>query len=269
MKEKPVATWFAKWPLWPFSVGAVAAGVALNRDLSSLSAKFPNWAGPIELLPYLIGTAFAVCLAGMIGVQWGEAAIKESYDELRDRAQRAQELEDTIAENIREIINGIVGGFGRQLKLAPDDNSRLSLYVDNGSGSLLSVGRWATNPNHESVGRRLLPKDQGCVGQAWGEYWVFEGEFGVDNYEHHASHHGMPPEVIGNLSMRPQCLAALRIDDGPQKVAVLVFESMQAQRFEEGKIKRDMKAFSGYLTGTLKALRPHLPRPLAGDGEEI
>lgn len=269
MKEKPLATWFAKWPLWPFSVGAVASGVALNRDLSSWSTKFPGWAGPIELFPYLVGLAFVFCLAGMIGVQWGEAAIEENYDELRDRAKRAQELEDTIAENIREIVNGIIGGFGRQLKLAPNDNSRLSLYVDNGSGSLLSIGRWATNPNHENVGRRLLPKDEGCVGQAWGEYWVFEGKFGTENYTQHPSHHGMPADVIETLSMRPQCMAALRIDDGPQKLAVIVFESMQQERFDEGEIKREMSAFSWYLTGTLKTLAPHYPKPLAGAGEEL
>lgn len=269
MKQKLIATWWAGLPLWPFSVGAVASGPALFRDFSKLAEEYERWAGPIELIPFVIGTVFVVSLIGLIGVQWGRWLAEETISELRERAERAQELEDTIAENIREIINGIIGGFGKQLKLTPDDNSRLSLYVENGSGGLLSIGRWATNPNHETVGRRELPKNEGCVGEAWGEYWAFEENFGEENYNGHPSHQGMSPEVIERLKMRPQYLAALRIDDGAQKLAVLVFESMQADRFEEGKIKREMKAFSGYLIDTLKTLAPHYPKPLAGDGEDL
>ncbi|BDI61879.1 hypothetical protein [Qipengyuania nanhaisediminis] len=188
---------------------------------------------------------------------------------MQSRADRAQELEDTIAENISEIMNGIIAGFGQQLGWAPNENSRLSLYVDNGAEGLVSIGRVATSPNHRAVGRKVLPKDQGCVGQAWAEAWVYEGEFGGADYATHASHFGMPEAIVNGLSLQPRCLAALRIDDGPESLAVLVFESAQPNRFNEPKIKKEMIAFSGYLTGTLKTLAPHLPKPLAeAEGEE-
>jgi hypothetical protein len=204
-----------------------------------------------------------------MAVHWGRSQTKESYKSLQKRAARAQDLEDTIAENISEIMNGIIAGFSNKLGLEPDENSRVSLYVDDGLDGLLSIGRVATSPNHRAVGRRVLPKGEGCVGQAWAEAWVFEAEFGNDDYEGHESHFGMPRDVISGLSMRPQYLAALRVDDGAQSLAVLVVESLESNRFNETKIKKEMISFSGYLTGTLKTLAPHYPKPLAGNGEDL
>lgn len=269
MKDKALVNWLASRPLWPFNLGAIASGPFLLRDSSAWAEDSPKWAGPIELIPWGVVIVFATCLISIAAIEWGRMRTRASYKKLQERADRAQELEDTIALNISEIITGIIGGFGRQLKLQPDDNSRLSLYVDNGSSGLLSIGRWGTNPNYESVGRKVLPKDLGCVGLAWAESWVFEGDFGTENYDQHPSHHGMAPDVIAELKMKPRYLAALRIDDSSRKLAVLVFESMQADRFEERKIKREMIAFSEPLTDTLNVLTPHLPRPIAGEGEEL
>lgn len=269
MTKEQFATWLASLPLWPFNIGAVASGPFLLRDVSEFAGANPDWKGPIELIPLLILCTFVGCVFGAILIQWGRSETKESYQSLKERAGRAQELEDTIAENIEEIVNGIIAGFSNKLGLEADENSRISLYVDDGGDGLLSIGRVATNPNHRSVSRRVLPKNEGCVGQAWAEAWVFESEFGNDGYEHHASHFGMSPELIAGLSLQPQYLAALRIDDGPQSLAVVVFESLQPSRFNETKIKREMSAFSGYLTGTLKTLAPHYPKPLAGNGEDL
>lgn len=264
-----MTTFFASWPIWPFNIGAIIAGPLLLRDTSAWATANPDWAGPISLLPATVWIAFLASVIGLVVVNWCRSTTKESYRELQSRAARAQELENTIAENIAEIMNGIIAGFGNQLKLGPEENSRISIYVDNSSDGLISIGRVATNPNHRPIGRRVLSKDEGCVGRAWADAWVIETNFGIENYESHVSHFGMEQEVINGLGMKPLYLAALRIDDGPHSLAVLVFESLQADRFDEAKIRREMSAFSGYLIGTLKTLQPHMPKPLGVSGEEL
>lgn len=127
----------------------------------------------------------------------------------------------------------------------------------------------STNPNHKPVGRKVLPKDKGCVGKAWGDGWAFIPDFGYEKYDEHFGHFGMTVEQISGLKMKPAFIAALRIDDGPRSIAVLVFESLQAHRFDETKIRKEMGAFIGYLTETLITLRPHLPKPLSGNGREL
>ena len=205
----------------------------------------------------------------LVAVEWARSSAKESFKKLRDRAQRAQELENTVAENISEIINGIIMGFENQLRLQSDDNSRISLYVDDHSDNLVNIGRIATNPNHRPIGRKVLPKDVGCVGLAWAEGWAFVDDFGEENYDTHQGHYGMEPGIIAGLAMKPRYIAALRIDDGPRSLAVLVFESLQEKRFDEVKIRKEMNSFTGYLTNTLQTLEPHLPKPLPIDGQEL
>jgi hypothetical protein len=221
------------------------------------------------LLPWLLGAIFILSVIGIVVIEVSRAKTRESYRQLKDRADRAQQLEDTIAENITEIVNGIILGFSSKLALQPDDNSRISLYVDNSSGDLVNIGRVATNPNHRLIGRKVLPKDRGCVGKAWAEGWAFVGDFGAQDYDAHGGHFGMSPEQIAGLAMKPRFIAALRIDEGARSLAVLVFESLQANRFDEVRIRKEMNSFSGFLTGTLVTLAPHLPRPLPADGGEL
>lgn len=269
MKKSPIFEWLARKPIWPFNVAAIGVGPIFLRDFSSLATAYPSWAGPIELLPHLVGAVFVGSVVGLVIVEVARSKTRESYKELMRRAERAQALEDTVAENITEIINGIILGFSAKLGLQQDDNSRISLYVEDSTGNLINVGRVATNPNHKPVGRKVLPKDKGCVGKAWGDGWAFVPNFSEENYGSHAGHFGMTAEQIAGLKMKPLFIAALRIDDGPRSLAILVFESLQENRFDETKIRKEMSAFIGYLTGTLITLTPHLPKPLSGIGREL
>lgn len=269
LPRSPSWHWIAGRPRWPFDVGAILSGPFVLSDYAAWASNNPDWAGPINLLPTLIRVVFFLSIVGLILVQFARSKTKENYRQLKARADRAQALENTVAENISEIMNGIISGFEAQLKLNSGDNSRISLYVNDQSDDLVSIGRVATNPNHRHIGRKILPKDKGCVGKAWAEGWAFVADFGTENYDAHVGHYGMTTDEIAVLAMKPRYLAALRIDDGPRSLAVLVFESQQANRFDEVNIKREMIAFTGYLVETLQTLAPHLPKPLAGDGQEL
>ena len=269
MLNQRIAIWLASKPRWPWEVGAVLTSAFLFRDVTSMIKENPSWAGPINLLPTLVLIAFMLCIVGLCLVHWGQQSTKESYKDLQLRAQRAQDLEDVIAENITEIVNGIIAGFIGKLNLRAEDNSRISIYIDDGLGGLVNIGRVATNPNFSEVGRKILPKDEGCVGRAWAEGWVFEADFGDDGYENHQSHYGMPLAVINGLKMKPKYLAAMRVDDDIRSLAVIVFESMQPKKFDEIRVRKEMRVFSSYIVGPLRAFKPHLPRPLGGIGGGI
>lgn len=136
MKRSPILEWLARKPIWPFNVAAIGVGPIFLKDFSSLAATYPGWAGPIALIPYLVGAVFVGSVIGLIAVEAARSQTRESYKELIVRAERAQELENVVAENITEIVNGIILGFFAKLDLRQDDNSRISLYVDDSSGKL-------------------------------------------------------------------------------------------------------------------------------------
>lgn len=269
MNKHPRLEWLARKPLWPFNLGAIGSGPVFLRDFSHLATEFPGWAGPAHLLPWIIGAIFSGSVACLLAIEFARSRTQENFRALKDRASRAQALEDTIAENITEIVNGIILGFANKLNLTADDKSRISLYVFDTNTGLINIGRVATNPNHKPVGRKVLPTDKGCIGMAWAEGWAFVDDFGVQNYVDHEAHSGMTPEDIDKLAMKPRFLAALRVDDGVRALAVVVFESMQPNRFDEVRIRREMNVFSGYLTGTLVTLAPHLPKPLSAVAGEL
>jgi hypothetical protein len=269
MKKQPLVEGVASLPRWPFNLGALASAPFLLEDFSSWAQAYPGWAGPFGVLQPTLILAFAICVVFLIAVHVARAMTVDSYKDLKERAKRAQELEDVIAENITEIINGIILGLVSKLGLKQDDNSRISLYVNHPSGDLVNVGRVATNPNIEKVGRKILPKNVGCVGKAWAEGWAYVRSFGEGEYVEHECHYGMKPEEIQGLAMKPQFMAALRIDDGPREIAVVVFESLQPERFDETRIRRELSSFCEYVTGTLVTLTPHLPQPLSGGREDL
>lgn len=262
---------FLSVPRAVFEIGAIGTAPFLLLDYSVIGGSVPDWKGPIAQLNWFLPVIFTVSVVGLglnVLAQYLEG---EFISHLRRKAERAQELENLIATNIREIIEGILNGFGKQVRLTDDDQTRISLYVKADANKLANIGRVSTNPNFGEIGRRTIPIEQGCVGAAWAGGWSYVKDFGEDdNFVSNQENSGISVEILNALNMKPRFLAALRIADAHGRpLAVMVVESLQEERFEETKIKSEMNKFSKLLERSILAIRPHIPKIATSIEEEL
>jgi hypothetical protein len=145
-----------------------------------------------------------------------------------------------------------------KLILAQGEDSRLTIYIHNGQNSFISFGRYSPNPLLNKKGRPSLPEHEGCIGRAWQNAWCFEGDLTQRLARKDYKVSKASQDV---MRMKSKFYAAKRIDAQNIAIAILVFESMNPNRFQENHIKDILDKEEPYLANLLEGLRCHIPDP--------
>lgn len=257
--------WIAKRSsMWSY-IPSIGIAPFLLRDISGFSESFPNWSGPINLVPAGLICLFLISLVATIILAYYKSKAAPAINELSSRAERAQELEDLIAENVSEFFNGILVGMTAQLNLRTVDDYRLTLYVPSSDDKLVRAGRYSTNPNYRKVGRKYIPTGEGLVSEAWQSGNAFASDLGEGDkfIENAVTKYNLAERTARNLNMKPRFLAAVRIDqkNNNEPIGVLVFESKKQKQFTKTEIYGKLSTMTVFFESSIPSLREHIPTP--------
>lgn len=252
----------ALWPRAPLEMVLAITGPYITFDFAAAGASNEDWRGPLELLGAAVPYLFFLAIVLLIAQGLCRRFSKFSIPNLLDRARRAQELEDLVAEGHRELADGMLLAFGKKLDLATADQSRISLYVRYDDNSLKNLGRYATNPRHQSTGRSLIPVNEGVVGQAWETGWQYHGDLGSGAaYTRSCTGMGIARATVNDMKMKPRMICALQMKDSTGiPIAVMVFESKRPDLYSEDQIREEMEDLATVFAHTLPQMMPHLPK---------
>lgn len=240
-----------------------AAGPYITYNFVESAKSHPDWKGPLTVAGNYVHPVFWTAAAGLLTLAVLRRWAGLSYSALLKRANRAQELEDMIGENIYALVDGMLLGFAKKLNLQVNDQSRLTLYVKSENSRLTTMGRYATNPMDSGGDPHQVNANEGCVGVAWRDGWCYQADLGEWNaYARNCVAQGVGRVMTAAPKMKSRFVSALRVDDGnAMPFAVLVLESCQPRRFEESFIKAEMCNYIAFFEHSIPKLLPHMPAP--------
>jgi hypothetical protein len=73
--------------------------------------------------------------------------------------------------------------------------------------------------------------------------------------------YGFAPETLDNIAMRSKIFAAKRIDGRGGEVAVVVYESTDANAVTEDQVRLVLEDFCGSYSDLLESFRDYVPTP--------
>lgn len=193
-----------------------------------------------------------------------------SMKKLQKEVARLENLLGNLDQDYFQTFDNELGNLFEELKLTNSD--RISLYRHNGDNFIM-IGRYAKNPNYCRRGRVIYPDSQGCIGKAWSEEQAFAIDL-PDPLTDEALYifrmknlWMMNEETTRSLTMKSRNYAAYAIDNlnkPAQRIAVIVFESLDSNRFTDTTLPKSTLADKlktiRQLLETLKSLEPSLNR---------
>lgn len=163
------------------------------------------------------------------------------------RNQRVVKLEKQIAimkDAIRNSYSDFKQAWDIKLKTFIDNydlshKERISIYLKEGDKFVL-YHRYSDDPDLKKPGRPFYPADEGCIGQAYRSGRCEKEDLPCPQQDITAykriqkNDFNLSAGTIDNFKMLSRSYAAYAIYDDPHKrnkIAVIVFESLDAQRF--------------------------------------
>jgi hypothetical protein len=202
------------------------------------------------------GVFLCVWLIGMM------TFLRPTYAQLSREAAAAerdsQEKRDAIHRALEAVIRGIATHI---YKDAVD--CRISAYSVEGDEFVL-LARVSANPLHERRGRPFYPLTVGTIGAAWAKNSAFDNIDAEDRAAWETSicqRSGFTREDAAKLTMLARSICAVRLDNGSDKVGVIVLESETFQQFGVAELKK-MRAslLLSAATEIVAAAHTHFPR---------
>ena len=169
-----------------------------------------------------------------------------------------------ISENTKELFNGYFYRLSKS-KLSFSSNERITIYLHNGSETLVPFARYSSNPKYSMSGRDSYPINQGCIGKGWEHGWHFENTLTKDNYEQiNNDVYNMSTDIVEKLNMKSKLYASIRIDDlSGHPLAIVVVESLEKNKYSEVQIKKILDEHKTYLAEMVTTFEDYIPSPSA------
>lgn len=167
-----------------------------------------------------------------------ENKIKDKDDELKEYSNQII----AIHKNIYLLFDGFLINLAKKHHVVDDPESRISIYVrDPVNENFVPCGRYSSNADWRKRGREILPGDQGCIAKAWNIKWCFDANFPEDRKNHSTysqKNYNIDKKIHRNINMLSRLYAVLRLEnDEKEHFAIIVFESLNKDRFSEDEIK--------------------------------
>ncbi len=244
----------------PVLVGvSVLASAFLTYDFSHVYSYVPSWKHQIDLLRSALPITLVLTQVFLLAVSIFQGIRQCSIRKLKKQVDEYREKINIIASNVETLVDGILLRLAEKLKLDKGDPSRLTIYIHNSNGHFISFGRYSPDPSLNEKGRSLLPDNAGCISQAWKSDWCYEGNLSSKDCR---QKYKVEQSVVDGLRMKSRFYAVKRIDSSNKRpLAVVVFESVTANKFDEQKIRNLLNGEEAYLAEIIDCLKEHIPNP--------
>jgi hypothetical protein len=229
-----------------------------------------NWINqhPIkyDLLSYFLGNLkLLICLALLLTLlNVFNFFRNKSINQLDKKIENYESILKTITENIRSLFDGFLYKFATK-KLNVTDKDRISLYIyDENEKKFILFGRYAVNPKYIKSNRKYYIDNNGCISKSLESKWHFDNKFPKNEKDwinYNNSIYNISKNEAKKMKMKSKLYAALRIDNRNKILAVILFESLDSEKFNENKIKKILEDQENYLEETISALELYIPKP--------
>lgn len=216
----------------------------------------------------LLIIAFILSVFGCIKLSKKNSQILNLKSLLNDSSQKIQLLEATLekyGEDNYSLFQYVLAGIFKSLSLNGTD--RVSLYKKE-KENLVLMGRYSINPDYNKVTKRVYPISEGYIGKA-----MKDGSFFIDNipefkdgkreeyYSFVCNSCNIQKDIVRNLSMKSRTYYCKALTDSmeTERKAVIVFESLEANRFTEEQVKGVLEPEEKKLTAFIEKLRFRVP----------
>lgn len=229
-----------------FAIGLLIVswiGAAFLKDLA-----WPAQAGEPAKPAWMFWLALGITVAGIAAIIL-QARDTTKNGKLRARVQSLSDAIKSFGEDYRDMWTFVLYRWASEL--AFDGSNRVSLYKHEGDHFIM-IARFSAAKPLARRGRSVYPDNQGCIGTAWR---AADGRCLVDNlpnpdtqavrYRNRQTRDWQLTEAVAtNLTMKSRSIYAMAvIDDGGQRHAIAVFESLTAGGLDVAAINGFMEAY--------------------------
>lgn len=201
---------------WPWSTGITAALPYVKED--------------VEISWGILSLASAIIWVAVVG---SVQIVKQMRAPTRPTTMLDGNFKDIVEDELALLADAI-------LNLTPDD--RITLYKHSGR-AFFRLGRYSANPELAKRGRPIYLDTEGCMGRAWQMKECYDN--GAPAADHSSTEYekymkekwDIKKKDSRGFRMKSRCYCAFRIDQGPKKLAVLVFESVRPDGLDFDKLK--------------------------------
>lgn len=209
--------------LWTAYSSEIFAGLSVLTG--GLSGWFGHvlWAG----IPLVIAAlAFAIS-AGVLAHKRERTSevLAAGIERYRSELEREK-------ETLQKILRGVGRNLLDELGIWSDGTCRLSLYGHVGEVFYLIL-RISSNPELQKAGRPTYPDNQGSLALLWKKAQLDQSSQNKESAKKKAIKHGIPKEVVDNLTMYPRRMVGIRIEnDSRESVGIALLESESPQELD-------------------------------------
>ena len=175
-------------------------------------------------------------------------------------AEEKVQQDALLRQNIQILLDGYLVGVGQTLELMEGAHDRFTLYTFDDE-KFKKRGRYSTNPEYNRDDAKELGRE-GAVYRIWEDGWLFDNDFpdpsDVRKYKTAQRRYGLSEEILNALRMKARMYAGIRINGRNHvPVAVLLVESTEKDRYNEGVLKERLEKEHHFLENIIESMRPH------------
>lgn len=256
---------------WPQLMSAVStAGMTVTGALLGWKDWSSDWT--IRTLWILFSLFILLNFVGIAITLWrgrGVRALEDQFEELSNTLGEIQEIYTELFEGQLAIFSGRVLGF--------EHSERISVYRHE-RNQFSMVGRYSENPEFSKKPGRTYPDDVGVICKAWQEGMAEDDvlpdyDQDEDAYlRYQTDKWGLDPQVVRCFNMKSRNYVAFALKDPvfSQKIAVIVFESIEVNKLSTGDLSKGLETTEGQrIVQFLNSMRSIEPRLLYASQEDL
>ena len=253
-------------------------GIVLTVDFQNLWREHPY---RLIIASCLFVLAILVAVLNILCQPTIKALCKENKS-LKLKNENLESQNGVIAQAIKNVFEGFLYQLSQKLEFGSRKTNceRVTIYIHSSKiggskipglsdGHFIPFGRYSANPRYSQLGRPQYPENEGCIAKGWEDTWCFENQLGEDDdaYKRKSyEEYNLSKETLDKIKMKSKLYAVQRIDKEKEKLAVLVVESLHADRFDEQDIKSKLEQEAGYIVQLIDQFKDHIPYP---DNEKV
>ncbi|MDD5021464.1 MAG: hypothetical protein PHR82_04905 [Endomicrobiaceae bacterium] len=232
--------------LMAISVGCLVAIQFHKFGFDFREFTWKLWTCYITLLISFLGTIY---------FSWEQYTITELKAYIKILEKKDKSLQSIVYELIKLIATTL------ELAKKNEKSDRITVYTLY-KDSFFALARCSENPELSRINpNKIYPKNKGCISKAFQHAWWYEDEIPESYVNNRTEYTGYMTtkynyckQDIKGMSMISNYYAAHRIDYNSEPLGVIVFESLEKNRFDETKIKQILKPLSDQLGVILHCL---------------
>jgi len=243
---RQLGLWLTNFLVSYFGLGLLIiswVGAAFLKDL-----VWPSAQGEPDKPIWMLIAALAIVIAGIFSLIL-QARDTTQNSRLRVKVANLADALKSFGEDYRDMWTFVLYRWASELSL--NGSHRISVYKHEGDHFLM-IARFSHAKPFSSRGRGVYPDNQGCIGNAWR---AADGKCFTDDLPNPTSQAaryrnkqnrdwGLPKDVADNLTMKPRAIYAVAIvDDGGQRHAIAVFESVDQNGLDVAAIEAFMMGY--------------------------